>query len=50
MSTGDDFFPAQTCPECGGDWPHTASETCAALTLPFVAVGTGILQTRWVVA
>ena len=20
------LFPAQTCPECGGDWPHTASE------------------------
>ena len=24
MSTGDDFFPEQTCPECGGDWPHAA--------------------------
>ena len=44
MSTGDDFFPAQTCPDCGGDWPHTASEPCAALTLPLEHVaesGTG---------
>ena len=41
VDPADPIFPAQTCPECGGGWPHTVSEPCAALTLPFVAVGTG---------